>query len=86
MVNVPGVLGEMADLCDHVLQSGTWVGEQDLGLVALLYKDKGRREDWKNWRPIMLLDMDRKMVTKVIVARLRWQELEEGERPTRYLS
>ena len=61
----------MAALCDHVLQSSEWVGEQDLGLVALLYKDKGRREDWKNWRPIMLLDMDRKIVTKVIVARLQ---------------
>ena len=42
MVHIPGMVGEMAALCGHVLQGGEWVGEQDLGLVALLYKDKGR--------------------------------------------
>ena len=54
----------MRDMCDEVIESGSWLGGQKLGLVALLFKDKGQREDWKNWRPIMLLDMDRKLVTK----------------------
>jgi len=71
MVGVPGVLKEMAALCDVILQMRKWIGGQDLGLVTLLYKEKGSREDWRNWRPIMLLDMDRKLFTKVIVARLQ---------------
>ena len=49
MVHVEEVIGEMREMYDLVITSGSWVGGQDLGLVALLFKDKGRREDWKNW-------------------------------------
>ena len=68
MASIEGVLGEMKEMCEAVIDSGSWLGGQELGLVALLYKDKGQREDWKNWRPIMLLDMDRKLITKTLVA------------------
>src|ERR1700710_2661498 len=71
MVGIDRVLGEMKEMCEAVIDSGSWLGGQELGLVALLYKDKGQREDWKNWRPIMLLDMDRKLITKILVARLQ---------------
>ena len=71
MASVGEVLEEMSLMCDAVISSGEWIGGQQLGLVSLLYKDKGCREDWKNWRPIMLLEMDRKLVTKVLVARLQ---------------
>ena len=45
MVHVAGVIGEMREMCDLVITSGSWVAGQELGLVALLFKDKGRRED-----------------------------------------
>ena len=71
MVSIEGVLGEMKEMCGEVIDSRKWLEGQELGLVALLYKNKRLREDWKNWCPIILLDMDQKLVMKVLVARLQ---------------
>jgi hypothetical protein len=71
MVDLDGIVEELMAMCDWVLDEGRWLENQDLGLVALLFKEKGERTNWKNWRPIMLLDMDRKLVTKILVARLQ---------------
>jgi hypothetical protein len=71
MVGLDGIVEEIMEMCDWVLDEGRWLENQDLGLVALLFKEKGERTNWKNWRPIMLLDMDRKLVTKILVARLQ---------------
>ena len=40
MVKVEEVCKEMRDMCDEVIESGSWLGGQKLGLVVLLYKDK----------------------------------------------
>ena len=42
---------------------------QRLGLIALLYK-KGDRTDFKNWRPISLLNTDYKILAKIFSKRL----------------
>ena len=71
MVDLDGIVEEIMEMCDWVLDEGRWLENQDLGLVALLFKEKGERANWKNWCPIMLLDMDQKLVTKILVARLQ---------------
>ena len=40
------------------------------GLITLLYK-KGDRDDPRNYRPITLLNTDYKILTKVLVSRLK---------------
>ena len=42
---------------------------QRLGLIAILYK-KGDRTNFKNWRPISLLNTDYKILAKIFSKRL----------------
>ena len=71
MVDLDGIVEEIMAMCNWVLDEGRWLENQDLGLVALLFKEKDERTNWKNWHPIILLDMDCKLVTKILVARLQ---------------
>ena len=43
---------------------------QYLAVISLLYK-KGQREDIRNWRPISLLNVDYKILSKVLAERLK---------------
>lgn len=52
-----------------VFDNGTLSRSQRQGLITLLYK-KGPRESLKNWRPITLLNIDYKIITKVLAKRL----------------
>jgi hypothetical protein len=45
-------------------------GTMHLGVISLLYKGKAERDDPKNWRPISLLNVDYKIFTKILTARL----------------
>ena len=61
------------DLCE-VLRFGLDRGEmsfsQYLAIITLLYK-KDQRENIKNWRPISLLNVDYKILSKVLAERLK---------------
>uniref|UniRef100_UPI00398E8747 solute carrier family 35 member D3 n=1 Tax=Pristiophorus japonicus TaxID=55135 RepID=UPI00398E8747 len=41
-------------------------------IITLIYKQKGEREEIKNWRPISLLSVDYKILSKVIANRVNW--------------
>jgi exonuclease III len=41
------------------------------GLITLIYKGKGEREDLKNWRPISLLNIDYKILSRVLTNRVK---------------
>ena len=41
-----------------------------MAIITLIYK-KGQREDIKNWRPISLLNVDMKILSKMLAERLK---------------
>ena len=43
----------------------------NLGILTLIYKNKGNIEKLKNWRPITLLNIDYKILTKILTNRLK---------------
>ena len=54
----------------HILGSNTLAPSQYRAMITLLYK-KGEREDIANWRPISLLNVDYKIITKLFSERLK---------------
>ena len=61
------------DLCDvfrYGLKHGEIAYSQYLAIISLLYK-KGPRENIRNWRPISLLNVDYKILSKVFAERLK---------------
>jgi exonuclease III len=41
------------------------------GIISMLYKNKGDRNERKNWRPITLLNVDYKILSKILTTRLK---------------
>jgi ABC-type enterochelin transport system substrate-binding protein len=41
------------------------------GLITLIYKNKGNHTDLKNWRPISLLNIDYKILSKIVTNRIK---------------
>ncbi|XP_062913064.1 uncharacterized protein LOC134351020, partial [Mobula hypostoma] len=56
---------------DQKAGRGTWKLNMRKGIITLIYKQKGEREDIRNWRPISLLNVDYKILSKAIANRVR---------------
>ena len=55
---------EFTKVIKHILDINTLTPSQNRALLTLIYK-KGEREDIANWRPISLLNVDYKIITKL---------------------
>jgi hypothetical protein len=61
---------DLVFVLNNALRKGILSRSQRKGIIVLLYK-KGDSELLKNWRPISLLNIDYKIMTKVLSQRLR---------------
>ena len=66
----PGEDGIISELIKEILDSEKLSHSQSKGILTLLYK-KGEREDIKNWRPLTLLNVDYKIVSKLLANRIK---------------
>ena len=61
---------EFTKVIKYIFLSNTLAPSQQRAMLTLLYK-KGEREDITNWRPISLLNVDYKIITKILAERLK---------------
>ena len=61
---------EFTQVIKHSFNINTLSPSQYNAILTLLYK-KGEREDIRNWRPISLLNVDYKIITKILAERLK---------------
>ena len=61
----------ICEVLNDVLKKGKLSDTQRMGLITLLFKKKGSRADLANWRPISLLNVDYKILTKILANRVR---------------
>ena len=57
----------------NIFLSDSMPKNMKMGIINLIYKNKGNVEDLKNWRPITLLNVDYKILTKILTERLKNQ-------------
>ena len=59
------------ELYNNILLTGNATESMNMGIITLIYKNKGNLDDLKNWRPITLLNLDYKILTKILTNRLK---------------
>ncbi|KAJ1095907.1 hypothetical protein NDU88_001057 [Pleurodeles waltl] len=60
---------DLLDLYEETVGKGSMLQSLHEGMIMLLYKQKGMKEDLKNWRPILLLNVDYKILVKAMANR-----------------
>ncbi|CAC5373976.1 unnamed protein product [Mytilus coruscus] len=61
------IIGEdLVKVLNNVYLNGELTELMKTGLISLIYKNKGNRKDLKQWRPISLLCVDYKILTKFL--------------------
>jgi len=58
-------------IINHSYELGLLSSSQRTGHITLICKDKDHADNMKNWRPISLLNLDYKILTKTLTNRLR---------------
>ncbi|KAJ1106118.1 hypothetical protein NDU88_003521 [Pleurodeles waltl] len=62
---------DLLDLYEEMVGKSSMPQSLREGMITLLYKQKGEKEDLKNWRPISLLNVDYKIQAKAMANRLK---------------
>ncbi|KAJ1172588.1 hypothetical protein NDU88_004433 [Pleurodeles waltl] len=62
---------DLLDLYGEVVGKGSMPQSLRESMITLLYKQKGEKEDLKNWRPISLLNVDYKLLAKAMANHLK---------------
>ena len=62
---------DMCEVINDIFQQGQLSPSQRTGLITLIFKNKGSPEDLTNWRPISLLNVDYKIITKILASRVQ---------------
>ena len=61
---------DLLEVYHHCFTDGKLTHSQDLAILRLIFKN-GAREKIENWRPISLLNIDAKLLSKVLAERLK---------------
>ena len=64
------IKNELTDVFAYCKNTNCLSESMNLALIRLIYKNKGERNHLKNWRPISLLNVDYKILTKVLTKRM----------------
>ena len=62
---------DLVGVLNIAFMRGTLPRSMTQGLITLLYKEKGDAALLKNWRPVTLMNVDYKILTKVLTNRLK---------------
>ena len=61
----------LANIYNNIYFNKELSGSMNIGILTLIYKNKGLNTDLKNWRPISLLNIEYKILTKILTNRLK---------------
>ena len=61
----------LTELYNNIYFSENLAHSMKKGIITLIYKNKGNVSELKNWRPISLLNLDYKILTKLLANRLK---------------
>jgi len=61
----------LASLFNDILSHGILFPSATYSSITLIFKNRGAKEDLRNWRPISLLNCDKKLFTRIMATRLQ---------------
>ena len=61
----------LCELYNNILFKNELSETMKMGIITLIYKNKGNIDYLKNWRPITLLNIDYKILTKILTNRIK---------------
>ena len=64
------IKNDFVDVINYCYREKKLPNSMNLALIRLIFKNKGERNNLKNWRPISLLNVDYKIIAKLVTKRI----------------